>query len=225
MVVSKYLAKFSAMFALVTFATLTAFSQGFTAGTPVSPQLIGQNDWFEVPNSVWPVVGAAGVKLVHIGGSAANSTPLACTTAQGQLIQQIQEIRRIGAEPIIQVSNLIDNAVPASLATAAAAMVKCVNITNVRNGNLAYPVRYWSIGNEPDQTYSSDTDNQIAALIAGYITAIAPAMRDVDPNITILAPELSFYQAGIYGPLLGGASPFVIHSVTAMGRLKLVTVL
>jgi hypothetical protein len=194
MVVSKYLARLSAMFAFASILTLAAFSQGFKAGTPVSPLLIGQSYWFDLPNSVWPVVGAAGVKLVRIGGSADNSSPLACTTAQGQLIQQIQEIRRIGAEPIIQVSNVIDNAVPASLAAAAAAMVKCVNITNVNNRNLAYPVKYWSIGNEPDGTYSSDTDAQIAALIAGYITAVAPAMRDVDPNITILAPELSFYR-------------------------------
>ena len=221
MVVSKYLARFSAMFAFASILTLTAFSQGFfsegfKAGTPVSSLLIGQSYWFDLPNSVWPVVGAAGVKLVRIGGSADNSSPLACTTAQGQLIQQIQEIRRIGAEPIIQVSNVIDNAVPASLAAAAAAMVKCVNITNVNNRNLAYPVKYWSIGNEPDGAHRSDTDAQIAALIEGYITAVAPAMRDVDPNITILAPELSFYQAGIYGPLLGGASD--ITGTDSQGR-------
>lgn len=182
-----------------------AFSVGITAGIPVSSLLMGINDWYDLPNAVWPVVQNSGVKMVRIGGGQQDSSPLACDTNQGDLIQQIQEIRSIGAEPIVQVSRLVDSGNLTSLAADAAAMVTCVNITNVNNGNLSKPVQYWSIGNEPDNS-NSNTDDQIAAYAASYIKAIAPAMRDVDPSITILAPELSWYSDTKYKPLLGGSA-------------------
>jgi hypothetical protein len=128
--------------------------------------------------------------------------------------------RSIGAEPIIQVSATVSGNL-ASESAAAAAMVTCVNITNVANGNLAYPVQYWSIGNEPDNGFSG-TDAQLASDVQAYIFAISPAMRNaaaasaLSPNITIMAPELSWFQAGKYADLLGGA--YDITGTDSQGR-------
>jgi hypothetical protein len=204
-----------------TFAMVQRANAQFTSGTPISPLLIGQSYWNVVPNNVWPMVQAAGANhLIRIGGSGQNSTPLACDAQQGDLIQQIQMFRSIGAEPIIQVQAKTSGTL-ATEAAAAAAMVTCVNITNVANGNLAYPVQYWSIGNEPDSGFSG-TDATLAADIQDYIFAISPAMRDAaaasatNPNITIMAPELSFYQTARYTYLVGGA--FDITGTDSKGR-------
>ncbi len=193
-----------------TLAMVQRANAQFTPGTPVSPLLIGQSYWNVVPNNVWPMVQAAGANhLIRIGGTGQNNSPLACDALQGDLIQQIQMFRNIGAEPIIQVSAKINGNL-ATEAAAAAAMVTCVNITNVANGNLAYPVQYWSIGNETDAGFSG-TDAQLAADVQAYIFAISPAMRNAaaasatNPNITIMAPEFSFFQTARYTYLVGGA--------------------
>ena len=204
-----------------TLATVQRANAQFTSGTPVSPVLIGQSYWSAPPNTVWPVVQAAGANhLIRIGGTSQNNNPLACDALQGDLIQQIQMFRSIGAEPIIQVSAKVAGNL-ATEAAAAAAMVTCVNITNVANGNLAYPVQYWSIGNEPDNGFKG-TDAQLAADVQAYVFAISPAMRNaaaasaMNPNITIMAPELSFFQTARYAALLGGASD--ITGTDSMGR-------
>jgi len=204
-----------------TLAMLPRANAQFTSGTPVSPLLIGQSYWNVVPNNVWPMVQAAGANhLIRIGGTSQNNSPLACDALQGDLIQQIQMFRSIGAEPIIQVSAKIGGNVSTE-AAAAAAMVTCVNITNVANGNLAYPVQYWSIGNETDASFSG-TDATLAADVQAYIFAISPAMRDaatasaINPTITILAPEFSFYQTARYTYLVGGA--FDITGTDSKGR-------
>ena len=82
-------------------------------------------------------------------------------------------------------------------------MVNCVNNTYVQNGTLSKPVQYWEIGNEPDLGYGGG-DEALAAMVQGYVTSIAPAMRNASPNITILAPALSYYHGQAYGDWLGG---------------------
>lgn len=160
----------------------------FPAGLAVSAQLLGQNDWYNLPDAVWPRVGASGVKLVRIGGAAFDQTPLSNAT----LLHQVDQIRSFGAEPLVQVSRFAG-------ATRAADMVRYLNITNNRN------VRYWSIGNEPDLGYTGSED-QLAASVGAYIRSIAPPMRDVDASIVIFAPDMAWYSQTKYAALLGGAA-------------------
>ncbi len=157
-------------------------------GLAISPFLQGANDWSPtLPDSVWPIVGRSGAKIVRIGGIQQDNTPLDNST----LLHQVDQIRSAGAEPLIQVSRF-------QSAQAAAAMVNFINVQNGRN------VKFWSIGNEPDLHFSG-TDDQLAAQVAGYIKSIAPAMRDVDASIHIIAPSMAFWTQTKYFDLLGGA--------------------
>lgn len=184
--------------------TVSSGTPCVAAGTPVSSVLVGGNDWSPtLPNSVWPIVGASHLQLVRIGGGRQDGVPLVCNDHQGGLIQQIQMIRSAGAEPLIQVSRRIDGGNIRQLAAAAQAMVTCVNTTYVKNGTLSKPVQYWEIGNEPDLHYKGSAE-ALAAYVAAYVKAIAPAMRDADPNITIIAPALASYAVTAYGDWLGG---------------------
>jgi MBG domain/HYR domain/Carbohydrate binding module (family 35) len=173
----------------------------FPAGAPVTPYLIGQNYWFfraDLPDLPFPTVKNSGVTIVRIGGRTFDNTPL----TDAQLLQQVDKIRSIGAEPLIQVSRH-------HTAATAAATVQYINGANARN------VKFWSIGNEPDLGFVGG-EVQLAAAVAVYIKQISPAMRDVDPSITIIAPDMAFYSATKFNELLGGASD--ITGKDAQGR-------
>src|SRR6266511_2855115 len=169
----------------------------FPAGAPVTPYLIGQNYWFfraDLPDLPFPTVKNSGVTIVRIGGRTFDNTPL----TDAQLLQQVDKIRSIGAEPLIQVSR-----------HHVAATVQYINGASARN------VKFWSIGNEPDLGFVGG-EVQLAAAVAVYIKQISPAMRDVDPSITIIAPDMAFYSATKFNELLGGASD--ITGKDAQGR-------
>jgi MBG domain/HYR domain/Fibronectin type III domain/Carbohydrate binding module (family 35) len=173
----------------------------FPAGTPVTPYLIGQNYWFfsaDSPDLPLSTIKSSGVTIIRIGGRTFDNTPL----TDAQLLQQVDKIRSIGAEPLIQVSRH-------HTAGAAAATVQYINVANARN------VKFWSIGNEPDLGFVGG-EVQLAAEVAVYIKQISPAMRDVDPSITIIAPDMAFYSATKFNELLGGASD--ITGKDAQGR-------
>ena len=108
--------------------------------------------------------------------------------------------RSIGAEPVIQVPHLADNAGNPPTADTAAAMVRYANITK------GYGVKYFSVGNEPDlyATQGLPSDNSKPA-IPGYTPsdfctsarAYVAAMKAVDPTIQIVGPDLAYkYVAG-----------------------------
>ncbi len=160
----------------------------FPAGLPVSPFLTGQNFWLNPPDSAYPIIGASGVKLMRIGGKAYDDTPL----SDAALLKQVDNIRAIGAEPLIQVSRHKGAAV-------AAATVTFLNVTHGRS------VKYWSIGNEPDMDWSG-TEAALATYVAGYTKTIAVAMRDADPSIMIGAADMAFYSPVKFEALLGGAA-------------------
>jgi len=168
--------------------SITVGFGAFPAGIPVTPYLIGQNDWYQTPDSAWPTIKNSGVAIVRIGGHTFDVTPL----SDSLLLQQVDQIRGIGAEPLIQVSRF------ASLQTAINTLTY-INLTNARH------VKYWSIGNEPDLNYVG-TDAQMAAEVAAYIKQIAPLLRDVDPGITIVAPDLASFSSTKFNELLGGGS-------------------
>jgi hypothetical protein len=158
----------------------------FPAGTAVSPYIKGQNYWYNPPDSAYPVIRESGVKLIRIGGISYDTTPL----ANAELLKQVDNIRSIGAEPLIQVSRFKGAAI-------AAETVRYLNVTHNR------AVKYWSIGNEPDMGWTG-READLATEVATYIKAIAPAMRDVDSTIHISGPEMAWYSQTKFYALLGG---------------------
>ena len=176
-----------------------ATSAGY--GQTISPYLPGQNAWLpkafgtEVYNGVldqlWPLVKQSKVRMIRIGGNGANSN----LVTNAQYIALIDSIRRIGAEPMVQVSEGRGRFTAAQ----AAQVVQHVNITMGRN------IKYWIIGNEPDLNIPSQNNPVSIAGVETYIKAFASAMKAVDPTILTVGPENSSYN-GYFPALVGGAN-------------------
>ena len=181
-------------------------------GQAISPYLAGQNAWLPTAlgttnyggqlDRLWPLVQQSKVKMIRIGGNGANTNLI----TNAQYIALIDSIRRIGAEPMVQVSEGRGRFTAAQ----AAQVVQHVNITMGRN------VRYWIIGNEPDLT--AQPNPTPVAGVEAYIKAFASAMKAVDPTILIVGPENAGYNA-YYPALLGGAND--ITGTDANGRYYL----
>lgn len=153
-------------------------------GAALSPTLVGQNLWYpDGLASLWPAVKASGVTLVRIGGNAPNKTP----PSNAQYLDWVNQIRAIGAEPVVQVSQLVTDAQAKDLVT----------FLNVTKG---LKIRLWNIGNEPD------LDKIPVEQVAAYVRGHAAAMRAADPTIQIFAPDLAWYDEPYLDALLGGAS-------------------
>lgn len=86
----------------------------------------------------------------------------------------MQVVELMGVEPSIHVR--LENGTP----TAAADLVRYTNIEN------DYNIRYWYIGNEPNLF----DDYTVAEHVVQW-RAIAEAMREVDPDIVLIGPEVS----------------------------------
>ncbi len=154
-----------------------------TGGPAISHVLVGNNVWMYPDKRVWDVSAKAGLKIMRIGGIAFDQA----MPSNEMLKAWVDNIKGLGAEPMIQVSRL-------SGAEAAAAVVKYFNV-ETKN-----PVRYWNIGNEP---YCNKVTDSTAADVAGYIKPIATAMKAVDPTIQIFAPDECYIEA-YYDALLSG---------------------
>ncbi len=197
-------------------------------GIPISANLVGINDWYDLPDSIWSTVGASNVERVRIGGEGQNANPFPSDTNALDLVNQVQNIRSANAQPSIQVSNVIDGFNIGDEAAAAAAMVAYMNNSQTSTA----PVKYWEIGNEPDwEETTSDTydglqnggicngqSSTCAAYIQSYIEAIAPAMRNASPTpITIIGPALAYWQQdNLMQLLIGGA--YDITGFDSQGR-------
>jgi hypothetical protein len=155
-------------------------------GPIISPLLVGQNLWY--PSSVaslWPEVKASGVGLVRIGGNGPNKT----VPSDQQYLDWIKQIRAIGAEPLVQVSQLVT-------ADQAGKLVTFLNVTSAAS---VAKTRYWSIGNEPD------LDTIAVADVASYVRGLASKMKEADSSVRIFAPDLAWYDEPYVKPLIGGA--------------------
>jgi len=171
--------------------SITSFSQ------VISPLLYGQNAWmpkaigsYVVNGSLdkhWGKLQACGIKFVRVGGTSNDGN----LPTNAQFIALVDSIRKIGAEPLLQVP--YNNG--AFSETTAANTVRYLNVTMGRN------VKYWTIANEPDGNFSMT----IAAPIAAYFKRFATAMKLVDPTIKIVGPDLTYLYASIYSSLIGGA--------------------
>ncbi|MBD2721856.1 carbohydrate-binding protein [Hymenobacter armeniacus] len=180
------------------------------SGQTISPYLAGQNAWLPTAlgtqvfngqlDKLWPLVKQSKVRMVRIGGNGVNSN----LVTNAQYIALIDSIRRIGAEPMVQVSEGRGRFTAAQ----AAQVVQHVNITMGRN------IKYWIIGNEPD--LASQPNPVSIAGVEAYIKSFASAMKAVDPSILIVGPENASYGGGYFPALVGGAND--ITGTDANGR-------
>jgi len=129
----------------------------------------------------------SGVKTMRYGGSGIE-TDYHATESPAQYAEMVENMRDNGIEPVLQIP--YDDG-RFSTGTAAA-LVRYINIERGLN------VRYWSIGNEPNQKYSF---NNTAEKIATYFRQISVAIKAVDPTIIVTGPDLSFYDTSIMRPL------------------------
>ena len=155
----------------------------------ISPLLVGNNVWYNPGTDVWNAVRPAGLKMIRIGGAAYDHNQ----PTNAQLAAWVNNIKAIGAEPLIQVSQY-------RTAQQAADTVRYFNITT---GNK---VKYWNIGNEPWLQRNRPSLGSLAPIVAGYVKSIASAMKAVDPTIKIYAPDECEYFDELYNALLGGSN-------------------
>jgi hypothetical protein len=156
------------------------------------------------------VVGALAPAMLRVGGHDSDtSTPDPFDDAA--LDRAVAYARAMGAEPLVQVPLLRNAAGKPATAATAAAIVTYANVTR------GYRIKYFSIGNEPDLYASQGApgDPTSAAIPnyapSDYCDAVRPfvaAMKDVDPTIQIVGPDLaSHYRpplADFLSPVLQG---------------------
>lgn len=162
----------------------------FSNAQKISPWLFGQNHWLGNGDEgrvgylqfLWPKVKESGIKSIRIGGNGYNRR----FPDRPKLTAMIDSIRKIGAEPILQVPETF---------TAIQAMELVEYYT--RPGNKK--VQYWSIGNEPLLKKTTTVDQ-----VHEYIMRIAPAMKKIDPTIKIFVFDECELRETAFRDLCGG---------------------
>jgi Fibronectin type III domain len=182
------------------------------AGVPISPLFFGQNAWmpewiglahkwgdleqllcgagYTPGGACTPAeVQASGVQVMRYGGKTVDKQWDA-GVSPGQYLTMVDNLRANGIEPILQVpydDGTFGPSVAASL------------VSTINGAPNARGVRYWSVGNEPNDVYPH---HATAAGIAGYVKTHVPAMRAVSPDILIAGPDLSWFDRGIMEELM-----------------------
>jgi hypothetical protein len=149
----------------------------------ISPLLVGTNLWNYPTPDVWEVCDNTGLRIIEYN---INFPPTR------QLERWVNQIKSIDAEPMVQISAYITPEKAAEV----------VHHFNVETKNY---VKYWNIGNEPwiDARMTNDHLG-LAEEVESYVKALASAMKAVDPEIQIFAPDEAFYIDAMYQALLGG---------------------
>jgi hypothetical protein len=181
---------------------LLAAASGLLGAQDISPVLFGQNHWLAQGDEnrtgylhlLWSKVQASGVQLVRIGGNGYEVNP----PSPHRWKAMVDEVQAIGAEPLVQVPRHAS-------AEQAAELVRTLNAPGRK------PVRYWSIGNEPMLG-----DKMKVEEVRAYVQRIAPAMRDVDPALFIMATDEAWMRQEAFEALCGGAQD--ISGKDASGR-------
>ncbi len=158
----------------------------------ISQQLVGTNLWYTNPSTtVWNLTKQGGFQTIRIGGAEYDRN----MPGNATILNWVKQIRSIGAEPIVQVSQY-------KSAADAAALVKYLNIDN---SDVIAPVKYWNIGNEPWlQNYSLAGGVDVGGMVETYFKPIAAAMKEVDPGIKIYGPDFCYYVDFAINDLFGG---------------------
>jgi hypothetical protein len=182
----------------------TSGSQPPPSGQGISPYLFGENAWMPATigsvsygghlDDHWGDIDASGVGIMRYGGIAVDrdADPRLQATLD-QYVAMADHMRGIGAEPVLEVPFWHWT----WSAQQAAAIVNYVNIVNHRG------VKYWIVGNEPDYKYGYTSASQIAP----YLRSYAAAMKEVDPSIKVIGPELASYSQTILDGLTDANDP------------------
>jgi Glycoside hydrolase family 44 len=184
----------------------------------LSPYLLGSNAFPQIGTSAKDPAGkgfmsydqqvtlglqAAGIKLLRFPGGNWGEQH---TLSTKQLNDFSNLLNQVGAEGFMQVqlSDPLDRTpVPLQTrATRAALLVDYMNNSKSiqRSGAKAnapfHPIKFWSIGNEPDLLTNPDTGKPytVAEYTQAFIT-YSLAMHQRDPSIKIFGPEISQYTA------------------------------
>lgn len=159
---------------------------------PISPVLVGSNVWYRPGEAQWASTAEVGVEIMRIGGHGYDKN----MPSDSQLMAWIAAIKRMGAEPLLQVSQYGQNR-----ATNAARLVWLLNVENPE-----YYVKYWGIGNEPWLQAGKPDFASIIPKIEECYKEIAPRMKEVDPEIKIYGPDMCYYESRVYDALFGGSN-------------------
>lgn len=202
-------------------ATLIFLGSTTLKAQSISKEYFGQNAW--MPDTIgdinnctappcvfkgnlhkkWGEIKASGASVIRFGGNAPDRN----MPTYYQYLKMIDAIRANGMEPIIQVPFYMNK----YSAKQAADIVKYLNITKERN------IKYFVIGNEPDLAYKYTTASQVAT----YFKAFAKAMKEVDPNIITIGPEVAWYNEPIMNGITTPGGPDDITGKDANGRYYL----
>ena len=176
----------------------------------INPGIFGQNAWMpdvigdKIYNgklhSKWEEVKQSGAMVIRFGGIA----PDRDMPTKEQFLKVIDSVRIKGMEPIIQVPFYNYK----YTASQAADIVNYINIEKKRN------IKFWSIGNEPDNSYGYT----FAEEVANYYKSFSSAMKAIDPSIKIIGPETSWYAESIIHPLTDPGSPYDLTGKNSSGR-------
>jgi hypothetical protein len=204
---------------LFAFAALSAKSQGIS----ISPQFFGGNLWytkydgqrnnfFKIDVDQWTRLKDAKVTTMRMGGGNFN-TGIEKPTDPLYYVDVVDDIRANGMEPMItvplEINRTLDNDVTINnkiyeYAAKAAEIVRIVNVVNKRK------VTYFILCNEPGKDFflydhtavSSTITNEGIAIITRYVKEFSVAMKMIDPDIKIIAPELEYNSDDIFYELL-----------------------
>ncbi len=177
---------------------------------------IGTNYWywsrplaqFDINPTIIQTSKTSGMTLIRIGGARMDMYE----PSDDELKQMVDNIRAMGAEPIIQIPRAGDFRAPDAhyngttplpktstrtldqALTIAKRWVKLFNYTGSPR-----PVRYWNIGNEmlqddPNSLLPGATAADVSRRIHAYFLPIAQAMKEIDPNIRIFGPDESYFN-------------------------------
>lgn len=142
---------------------------------------------------------SAGVKLLRFPGGDFGEQH---TPSTQQLDAFSNLLNRVGAEGLIQVqlSDPLDKTpIPLTTrATRATLLVEYMNNPQSIQRSIGapyHPIKYWSVGNEPDLLTNPNTGKTytVAEYTQAFI-AYSLAMHTRDPNIQVFGPELSQYS-------------------------------
>jgi hypothetical protein len=187
--------------------------------------------------SDWQKVKKSGVKMIRVGGAGYNSSSNNCkpTTYAGSpylegYVTIVNNIRKNGCEPVITVPFSGLASAIAAEATAAKNLVTLLNITYKLN------VRFWIIANEPGKEHhtvgqtdpydyyeinaaggipSAQQAFDYANAIASYIKPFSQAMKEADPSISIIGPEIESFYFDVIESLM---SPLILPNITNAGN-------
>lgn len=165
---------------------------------PISPYLTGTNVWYNPNQDVFDVHATAGHKIIRIGGHAYDDN----MPSINQLETWVNQIKAMGAEPLIQVSQYQN-------AEAAANVVRHFNV------DTDNPVKFWGIGNEPWLQRDRPDMGSIPGIVSNYVKTHSVAMKDVDPTIKIYVANMCYFAESVYQQLfnstgansVGGRAP------------------